>query len=212
MKRILTLCMCLLLIGISVGCSARGTANPSVTELSDGTIYTTNEDGGRIFSVNSLPFEMEYKEVNIPLHSVVLYDNYISPSHRGYVIVSLGRASLSNDDIYWMTKSEVGELAELDVNLYLTSEKNGLDSESLSSFGVFYDADFLYFFFETEKVRYDFENAETSVQVIIMPSQSANEKTRDWYQYDSGYKYIDQLEDMDPGMMAAYYHILKTYA
>lgn len=146
-------------------------------------------------SFQELPGEIVYHDTAINLTDVSFGEVYANHGYTGYCVVTISRENISDDDVYWMLKRD-GINVEFDVNAYLTSEVNALDSEMMQTLGSIYDEDNIYFFFyNSETERYRFDDFSVHVQMIMNPDMSITAPTTQYYyygiEYEEGIDYSD---------------------
>lgn len=175
MKKLLfTLACCLLLSG----CGSSPTRSSSIT-------------------ISDLPGDISYEDMKVSLSAVSFCEVYAAHGYNGYCVVTVDRSALSDDEVYWMLNKDVGEIqAELEANVYLTSEANSLDGKRLSPLDTTYDSENIYFTFYTKTVqREHFDDFELNLQIITSPEKSLSADTTQYYYYhlsaEEGVDYSD---------------------
>lgn len=135
---------------------------------------------------DSIPGEIVYNDTTISLSDVSFGEVYADHGYTGYCVVTVDRSNLTDDDVYWMLKKDLGDMqAEFEVNAYLSSESNALNSEYLSSLRTTYDNDSIYFFFYTKDVqREHLSDFEIDIQLIVSPEKSLTADTTQYYYFD----------------------------
>ena len=196
MRRCAFYMLAILLLLMLSGCGSG--SSDEMTFYDDGSFSSKSNGGATSYGIASLPFDMRDGEVVIPLHSVSFYEIYQEHGYVGFVIVALDRSALTDDDIYWMTKSEeLAKTPEISANAYLTSKSNELDGERMHFSSKVYDENFFYFVFESDKVRYDLRDGEISAQVIIAPTGSTIDETTNYYHYTLELDESEDYQDLD---------------
>ena len=145
-------------------------------------------------TISDLPGDIPYNDTQISLSAVSFCEVYANHGYTGYCVVTVDRSNLSDDDIYWMLKKDIGELQpEFEVFAYLTSESNSLDSEQLSQLQTIYNDESIYFIFYTKDTQREHLNDfELSLQIIMSPEKSLTAETTQYYYY-----YLDAKEGVD---------------
>lgn len=175
MKRILTFPFLIILFLFTVGCSSESTqAQPIRFE--------------------ELPGEITYNDASISLSAVSFCEVYAAHGYNGYCVATIDRSNLSDDDIYWMLKTDLGETrSELEVNAYISSENNSLDSERLSKLRTSYDSENIYFMFYTPDVQRErLNDFSIGLQIVMSPEKDLLAPTTQYYYYD-----LDAEEGVD---------------
>ena len=157
--------------------------NIEPTHFSDGS-YCYYSGNHLNYSLNSIPFDMTIENKTIPFSKVSFFELHENHSYTAYIVASLDRNNLSDDDIYWLTKYDNKKFCKtLDLNLYVTSKDNSLDTEYLTFLGCIYDDDHVYFSYCSSSMRYSFLNSEFSCQFIYTPTGITADDTV-YYYYD----------------------------
>lgn len=148
-------------------------------------------------TIEALPGDMAYGDTTISLSAVSFCEVYADHGYTGYCIATVDRANLSDDDVYWMLNRDVGDIqAEFQVNAYLSSESNALDSEMMSQLQTTYNSENIYFMFYTKDVQREHLNDfEISLQMIMSPEKDLTATTTQYYYYyknaEDGIDYSD---------------------
>lgn len=173
-----------------VSCAQDDTFNRNRTTLEDGSYYT--EDTYSLsYTIKTLPFSLEKNGLKMDLTDLQYYEVYSPDSHgyTGYIIVVFDRTSISDDDRYWMSKSEYTS-CEFDVNAYYF-ESGSTKHEKIPHFASSYNSEYWSFIFRTKETsRYPIKDGEISMQAIW---KSTDENTKDsWFHF---YLEIDSSTD-----------------
>lgn len=133
-----------------------------------------------------LPGNITYNDTSISLSSVSFCEVYAAHGYNGYCVATIDRSQLSDDDIYWMLKTDFGETrSELEVNAYLSSEKNSLENERLSKLRTSHDSENIYFMFYTPNVQREHLNDfSIGLQIVMSPEKDLLASTTQYYYYD----------------------------
>lgn len=167
-KRVFAFIVCISVLLCLAACSEGGNNPP--TTFSDGS-FTYYSGDNLSYSMKTVPFDMVIEEKTVPFHKASFFELYVDHGYTAYLVISLDRANLSDDDIYWLTKYDDKKFYKtLDVNVYANSEKNQLQTESLHLMGIVYDDDYIYYSYCSDNQRYSFLNSSFSCQVIIVPT------------------------------------------
>lgn len=164
--------------------------NPSVknrTYLEDGSYYY-DDTYYRVYQIETLPFSLEKNGLTMDLIDMQYYEVYSSESHgyTGYVIIVFDRTSISDDDIYWISKPK-NVSSEFKVGSYY-SEAGSTDAERIPNFSSTYDSEHWFFIFRTtETSRYPLKDGEIFMQAFW---DSADENKK-----DSAFYYYLELDD-----------------
>lgn len=149
-----------------------------------GDFSYTSSSGAISYSFSDLPRDMDFGGKLVPLNRVTFFESYGNHGYVGYVVVSMSRENLTDDDIYWMTNTiEIGKNREIDVNVYVDESENGLDSDLLHLEGKIYSEYNLYYIFSSELQRYSFKGGSVNCQIIYCPT-SLTEPDTVYYYYD----------------------------
>lgn len=176
------------------------------TILSDGTIIRQSALGNLTYSLKSLPFDLEVEGKAVPLKDVKFFETHIDHGYVGYVVITLGRERLTDDDIHWITSYDSKKFCKtLQINLYADSDENEVDTESLTRLGCIYDDTTIYYSFRSDRYRYSLLNSNFSAQIIVTPS-GITEKDTVYYHYDhiiTSETYSDSTASLSPGELSA---------
>lgn len=187
---------CLLSVLPLSGCE-QGAPETDVVYYDDGSSLSKNTLGQDLYSIAALPFTMSNGEVDIPLNKVSFWELYSDHGYAMFVIVSLGRGNLSDDDLYWMTnRVEAEKDPEIHANVYISDEKNELESERISLVGKSYDKENFYFVFCGNRERYALDNSSISVQVIISPDGSVMDESTSYYHFKTDLNGSDDYQSL----------------
>lgn len=167
-KRLIAFISSLGLLFCLCACTENGSVSPTI--FSDGSMVY-NSGNHLSYSMKTIPFDMVVEEKTVPFYKVSFFELYADHGYTAYIVVSLDRANLSDDDIYWLTKYDDKKYSKtLDVNVYADSEKNQLKSKLLHLMGIVYDDDYIYYSYCSESQRYSFLDSSFSCQAIIIPT------------------------------------------
>lgn len=148
-------------------------------------------------TITSLPGDIAYKDTTIALSAVSFCEVYADHGYTGYCVATVDRDNISDDDIYWMLKRDLGDMqAEFGVNAYLSSPNNSLSSDRLSQLKTIYNSEHIYFMFYTEDVqREHLDDFEISLQMIVSPEKDLTATSTQYYYYrekaEEGIDYSD---------------------
>lgn len=131
MKKVLSIFLSALMVVSFTGCSTSDTPSNRTTSYTDENGNFVIESGkGKDVRISEIPYEVPYNSKHFTLSSIDCYENRTSDySYNLFVVVTLDIGELSDDEGHWLTNED------LNVNVYVTSEKNELNFDSLSSLG-----------------------------------------------------------------------------
>ena len=127
----------LLLICILVcGCSKSennapaSTSTPTPTQQPVSTEYSVSpsDKSETKHIVKTLPFECPYNDTSFDLKEIGYYSFKDGKSQELAVVLTFDIKKLSDDDLEWL-------LDDIESNIYLTNEKNGIDKRKMSRIG-----------------------------------------------------------------------------
>lgn len=216
MKKTVSIILLLVLMLGLVACGDSSTnssyTDNGATTYDDGSFSFSTPSGGTSWSIASIPFEMDLDGKAVQIASMNFFELYADHGYTAYILVSLDRTNLSDDDIYWMTKSDKYTTSkELDMNVYATSEENEIDGKTLNSAGSAYDEQYLYFLFYSDLCRYSFMNSNFACQIIYTPT-GITENDTIWFHYDEDItdsNYSDGVESLTDEELRAVNHLLQ---
>lgn len=204
MKRMIMFLIVLAFVLLSTACSAP-------TENSYESIEPTYfSDGSRCYfsgnhltySLATLPFDMMIENKAVPFIKTSFFELHENHGYTAYFVATLDRSNLSDDDVYWITKYDSNKFNKtIDLNVYVDSEKNELDTERLNYLGCVYDSNNIYFSFSSDLQRYSFLDSEFSCQFIYIPTGLIEDDTV-YYYYDhiiTSDNYSDSVGSLSSG-------------
>ena len=134
------------------------------------SVIETDKDKTTYFK--ELPSEMQFNDNTIQYVSLDLYQDKSASGHgyNAYATLTIDVANLNDDELYWIEQASDNNslLKVLDVNVYITDEKNGLDFDSmLLVSGVIDGSQRTYCFALPKEYKNSFDNSEISGYVNI---------------------------------------------
>ena len=212
MKRLFAIILAVIIVFSITGCSD---SRPKYTYFDDGSSYYTSSDGQLIYNIKSLPFSTDVEGKKLPLDHVSCFELYLDHGYVTYILAAFDRSSLSDDDIYWITKYDSDKHGKtIELNAYIRKDPDNYkssDHDSLSLLGAKYDDEFIYYFYETELDRYSFMGSEVSLQFIVTPT-GLLEKDTAYYYYDymiDETTYSDSLDVFSVAEIEIFVNLLK---
>ena len=138
--------------------------------------------GQRTTMAQALPCDIAYNSQYITVESVEFYENTVDYSHNLFAVLTLDLSELDDEQVHWLLESD------LDVNAYITCEKNDYDFSSATRLGEIHYTDtnklivvFASSFFKEN--RYSF--SESNVSVAIEIAQEGEKATFECLQYSA---------------------------
>lgn len=184
-RKMLSLILAVLIILSAVGCDSSSDFN----YIDDDGNHVYESKRGKSVSVSELPYDVPYNSKQFTLSSVECYENRTSDySYNLFVVVTLDVGALADDESHWLYTED------LDVDIYVTSEKNEIDFDPLSSLGQIRWTDnktiqIVKMSSVFHKYRYSF--SESKISVVVKASQ---EET---YDYTNTKGNVSQLHKED---------------
>ena len=132
---------------------------------------------------NELPGEFTCGEYRLSLQDVSFAQVYANKGYTGYVIVTLDRSTLSDDDAYWLlNRINNPNVSPIDAVAYL-QQKDGGESVRLSLLKKTYDEHNIYYVFWTDLQRQTFNGDKIRVQIVSSPEEKLNADSTKYYYY-----------------------------
>lgn len=182
MRKLMAMLLALLMVMSMAACGSGEDGIAEIPTTEDGVSAFESATGQMNFTLSKIPYDMTFGDKTVQLSRVVFYEEYSDHGYYPYIVVTLNRENLTDDDIYWMTKYDDKKHGkEIDINVYARSGKNELDSDVLSYIGAIYDSRNLYFIYYGEKARYSYMGSEFSCQIIHAPSGLIKDDTVYYY-------------------------------
>lgn len=205
MKKLYAILLLLVLSFSLVACDPTTSQNlndTASTYFSDGSYCYYNPGNQVVYSIKSLPFDITVEEKAVPLIKTSFFELHENHGYTGYFVATLDRSNLSDDDVYWITKYDSKKLVKtFDMNAYVDSAKNDLDTSRLNYLGCVYDNQHIYFSFSTDSYRYSFLDSIFGCQFIYTPTSITAEDTVTYY-YDhivTSENYADSIDALSAG-------------
>lgn len=175
-KRMLVLFTCLCVVFSISACASAPAANEVEKEtLPDGSFYSTNASGQKEWHMNTVPFTMSVDGKEVELHDIDFFEIYADHGYTAWIIVTIDRQNLSDDDIYWITKAGTTLHKDLDAYVYHTRiDGTEVDSNRLTEVGSLYSEDYLYYAFHTDLSRDSYMGEEFSCTIRYSPEIMTN--------------------------------------
>lgn len=146
-------------------------ATSEISSSKDPHVLYTDERGDS-YSYDSLPFDMKLNQHKLSCISFDFYQKYSNYEYYGYAIVGIDINKIPENELHWMDKDQL-----LKVNLYLTSENNHIDFDTMLRVGYFENDNIRYYLFYTdEPVKREYINGEITLSVDV--------KQEDTYDYE----------------------------
>lgn len=130
-------------------------------------------------SVSTFPHALTIYNKTAYLRSVDMLELYGNHSYTGYVIITIDRGQLTNDDVYWILKGERYKW-ELDASASLFFIGTDRDSISLRLLGCRYTDSHIYFIFRSDPQRQSLRGCKFYISL---------EYLQDGADYDDRYTY-----------------------
>lgn len=170
---------------------------PFAEEQADGkaSVQAVQDDHNQ--TVSSFPHRMTISGKTAYLERIDLFELYGNHGYFGYVIVTIDRGSLSDDDVYWIMKGKRYNW-ELDSNAHYWPDGTEGDISSLHFLACRYDSDYIYFIFNTDHHRYSLKGTYFSIAVTYLADGADHS---DQYRYGylvefSGVNYHDSIDHL----------------
>ena len=147
------------------------------------------------FDVDKFPYLLELGGKTASIDSIDFLELYGNHGYTGYLLISIDRGNLSDDDIYWMTKGYRFEW-ELNAHAYWWPEGAAGDSASIDFFAIRQSKTHIYFIFRSDLQRYSFKDTHISAQITYLPD-GVSISDQHWYFYSfdfSGEDYHDSTD------------------
>lgn len=164
MKRFISIMLAILILCLS-GCATNSTRTTYIQNATDayGNHEMTSGNNHTIFP-DRVPYDLTYNDKHITLENVEWYQCLANYSYCLYVVVTLDCKELDETQLHWLRESD------LDVDTYLTHEKNENDFDRMSCLGSLLLKDnkkiqFVFISSIAKENRYEFENSDISVCV-----------------------------------------------
>ena len=174
MKRSFALILIFAIMLSAAACSSGSSVNTYRDD--NGNMVVESERGANVI-VEKIPYSVPYNAKDITIASVEFYENQTaeSPSYNLFAVITLDLNDLTEDEGYWLATED------LDVDVYLTSQKNNVDFDSMHSVGQIRWTDtnemqIVKISSPTGNYRYSFGGSEASV--VIRTTQE------EMYQYE----------------------------
>lgn len=118
-------------------------------------------------TVSYFPYRMKIGDKFAKLSGVDFFELYGNHSYNGYVIITIDRYNLSDDDVYWILKGNRYEW-ELDATAYWWPDGTDGETDSIPLLGCRYDENNIYFIFRTDPQRRSLKGCKFSVAVTYL--------------------------------------------
>ena len=187
--------VCIAVIFVCFSCVAAVLISESLEPVAAEHSAAQGEYAERNQSVSTFPHRMIISEKTAYLDAVHILEMYGNHSYVGYVIVSIDRGSLTDDDIYWVTKGYRFEW-ELNASAHWWPDGTDGDIASIDYFALLHTDTHIYFIFRTDPQRYSLKGKHFYVAVTYLPDgASIDEQYRYSYSVDfSGQHYHDSTD------------------
>lgn len=151
--------------------------------------------------VESIPFDANIDNKIITINEVTFADIYANHGYTPWIFISLDRSNLSDDDIYWLTKSDSSFHRVLDADVYQTFwDGSSVDTVSFYSAGSFFDEDVLCFGFYGDISREKNTSGEYSWWVRYVPDSIIDPTAKEYYGFldVSEDNYVEGINHLTP--------------
>ena len=182
-KFLLVAVACCLLVGCAT--NKKENENESQYVEQDGETVLYNSEGRLTISVDKIPYDnIKYNDETFSLDSLNAYVGSSDSGHgyHPYIVAEFDLSTLSEDSYYWMMKDwgeneELGFSSEIvqtfGVILYIDSDKNNLEHESMEKLKSWIDEKkVFYVFYLPDEYKYDFSDMELSLSVLIKQDET----------------------------------------
>lgn len=164
-------------------------------------------------TVRSFPHKMTISGKTANITRVDLFEVYSNHGYTGFVIVTIDRRNLSDDDMYWLLKLD-GLSRELDADAHYWPDGTDGDIASLHYLGCRYTESNIYFMFYTKHQRYSLNGVKFSISVTYRPDGSS---ITDGYRYSyrvdfTGTQYHDGIVHLPEEMQRIFTNALDDAA
>lgn len=159
-------------------------------------------------TVTDFPHTLKFGDKIAFLSAIDILEVYVEHGYVAFVVVTIGRGELTDDDLYWMLKGERYEW-ELDASAYWWPDGTDNDIQSLRSLGCRYADGYIYFFFRTDHLRYSAKGKHFSVDVTYQPEGA---DISDYYRHSYSADFTGELYHASPDFLPAetYDQLLKS--
>lgn len=164
-------------------------------------------------SVTSFPHRMTISGKNANISRVDLFEIYSNHGFTGFVIVTIDRRHLSDDDMYWLLKLN-GLSQELDANAHYWPDGTDWDGKALRYLACRYTDSNVYFMFYTDHQRYSLNGKHFNVSVTYLPDgASISDKYRySYYVEFTGAQYHNSIDHLPEEMRNVFTNALDDAA
>jgi len=135
-------------------------------------------------SVSTFPHAMNIDGKTAYLERIDVLELYGNHSYFGYVIITIDRGQLSDDDVHWIMKGKRYNW-ELDASAHYWPDGTDGEIDSLHFLSCRYDGDYIYFIFNTDEHRYSLKGTRFSMAVTYLA---------DGADYSDQYRYSYSVE------------------
>lgn len=153
-------------------------------------------------SVSTFPHQLTIYDKTAYLRSVDMLEFYGNHSYTGYVIITIDRGQLTDDDMYWIFKGERNKW-ELDARASLFFIGTDRDNISLRLLGCRYTDNHIYFIFYSDPQRQSLRGCTFHISLEYL-QDGADDNDRYTYTYHcdfSGGDYHDSTEFLPEGTL-----------
>lgn len=132
-------------------------------------------------TVRTFPHKLTIYNKTAYLSSVDFLELYGNHSYTGYVIITIDRGQLTDDDMHWILKGKRYDW-ELDAHATWWPSGTDADSESLHFLGCHYTESHIYFLFYTDPQRQSLKGTKFYVSLEYL-QDGADFEDRYYYSY-----------------------------
>lgn len=164
MKRILPVVLALMVLLTGCGPSEPPYSDPSYT-------------------VDTLPYDMDYNGTKIPIKSVEIYQDKVNYEWSPYLVIHFDITDVSDDQLHWLTTVDWSSLeADLDIDATYSSAQNELKYSHFSLMKKYYNRDeqdlaFLYLGY-LDKGRKDFSDIVGDVDIKLRQDETYTDSSK----------------------------------
>ena len=120
-------------------------------------------------------FSMNIDNNEAVLTDIDFFEIYADHGYTAWIVVTIDRQNLTDDDIYWITKPGTALHKDLDAYVYHTRiDGTEVDLDRLTEVGSLYSEDYLYYAFHTDLSRDSYMGEEFSCTIRYSPESIIN--------------------------------------
>lgn len=135
-------------------------------------------------TVTSFPHRLKINGKTAYLRSIDLFETKVQHGYVAYMIITIDRGKLTDDDMYWILKGYRYDW-ELDAYATMHAADSNADSESLHFLDCVYSDSHIYFFFYTDQQRESMQGRAFSASInYLKDGADASDKYHYFYTVD----------------------------